>query len=641
MSDRRRWRHPFSAALVALVATLVATLLGTPALGLAQVPAAPAPPPGATGASPVETPAAPPANSVMDDRLFYQLLIGELALAQGDASTAYDWLLDAARRTKDEGLFRRAVDIALQARAGDQALAASRAWRLAAPESLDALRLQLQILMALNRADALAEPLRSLLEQTPAAERGGLIAALPRFLQRAGDMQTVVTLMDDVLKPYRDAPDTRIASRVALGRAWLEAKNADRAWALAQEAAALDSSAIGPPLLALELMRERPAAEALVLKYLAQDKPETALRLAYVRVLTTSQRYADAVAQLEAATRAQPDQAQAYLTLGALHLELKHPKEGEAALLRYVDLVQRDASATAPTTAPGPVAPPPAPAASGAQSDSNAGADDADDADETRPDQGLVQAWLMLAQSAEQRGDFKGAEAWLAKIEDPQRALEVQSRRASILARQGRITQARELIRKLPERRPEDARAKLMAVAAVLREAKRWKDAYDVLGGGAKRFSDDADLLYEQAMVAEKLDRLDDMERLLRRVIALKPDNAHAHNALGYSLADRKLRLPEARQLVARALELAPGDPFITDSLGWIEYRLGNRDEAARLLRQAYAARPDTEIGAHLGEVLWALGQRDEARRVWRESKGRDAANDVLRETLARLRVDL
>ena len=131
------------------------------------------------------------------------------------------------------------------------------------------------------------------------------------------------------------------------------------------------------------------------------------------------------------------------------------------------------------------------------------------------------------------------------------------------------------------------------------------------------------------------------MERLLRRVIALKPDHPHAHNALGYSLADRGLRLPEARALIQRALELSPGDPFITDSLGWVEFRLGNRDEAARLLRQAYAARPDTEIGAHLGEVLWSAGQHDEARRVWREVKTRDQANEVLRETLARLRVSL
>ena len=130
------------------------------------------------------------------------------------------------------------------------------------------------------------------------------------------------------------------------------------------------------------------------------------------------------------------------------------------------------------------------------------------------------------------------------------------------------------------------------------------------------------------------------MERLLRLVIGLKPDSPHAHNALGYSLADRKLRLPEARELVQRALALAPGDPFITDSLGWIEFRLGNLPEAARLLRQAYAARPDPEIGAHLGEVLWALGQQDEARRVWREARARDASNDVLLETLKRLRAE-
>lgn len=142
-------------------------------------------------------------------------------------------------------------------------------------------------------------------------------------------------------------------------------------------------------------------------------------------------------------------------------------------------------------------------------------------------------------------------------------------------------------------------------------------------------------------MMAEKIDRLDEMERLLRRVIELKPDNAHAHNALGYSLADRSQRLPEARVLIQRALELSPGDPFITDSLGWVEFRLGNAEEALRLLRRAYAARPDPEIAAHLGEVLWALDQREEARRIWLEAKGRDATNDVLRETLARLRVEL
>jgi tetratricopeptide (TPR) repeat protein len=238
-------------------------------------------------------------------------------------------------------------------------------------------------------------------------------------------------------------------------------------------------------------------------------------------------------------------------------------------------------------------------------------------------------AWLLLAQAAEQRGDLAAAERWLAKVDNPQRELERQSRRAGLLARQGRLKDARALIQAVPERTGDDARAKLMAEAQLLRDARHWREAAEVLDAANRRFADDPDLLYERAMVAEKLAQWAEMERLLRRVIALKPEHPHAHNALGYSLADRGLRLDEARTLIRRALELAPGDPFITDSLGWVEFRLGNRDEALRLLRQAYGARPDTEIAAHLGEVLWAAGQRDEARRVWQDAQGRDAANEV------------
>lgn len=577
-----------------------------------------------------ESAPAPVLNSAMDDRLFYQLLIGEMALGAGDAGSAYELMLDAARRTRDDGLFRRAADIALRARAGDQALAASRAWRLAKPDSAEAARLQLQILLLMNRPDAVAEPLRALLTLTPAADRPGLISVLPRFLQRAGDARAVARLTEDALKPYRDAEATRVPVRIALGRAWLEAGEPAKALELAREAQGLEPSSPGPALLGMELMRGQPAAESLVLDYLKQPQAEPALRLAYVRVLTTAQRYPDAVVQLQTLTRQQPDIAQPYLSLGALQLELKNVNEGEAALRRYVELAQPLAARQAAAAANEPLM-------------ARGGDDDGPDDDEPTagPAQGLVQAWLMLAQAAEQRRDFAAAEAYLAKIDDPRSALDVQTRRASILARQGKISQAREIIRSSPERSADDARAKLMAEAGVLRDVKRWAEAYEVLGSASQRFNTDADILYEQAMMAEKLNRLPEMERLLRRVMELKPDNAHAYNALGYSLAERKLRLPEARELIQRALQLAPGDPFITDSLGWVEFQLGNLPEAARLLRQAYATRPDTEIAAHLGEVLWALGQRDEARRVLREARGRDAANEVLRETLARLRVDL
>lgn len=247
----------------------------------------------------------------------------------------------------------------------------------------------------------------------------------------------------------------------------------------------------------------------------------------------------------------------------------------------------------------------------------------------------------MLAQIAEQRGDTAAAEQWLARVDDPERAVEVQARRALLIARQGRVDEALASLRALPERDSGDARAKLVAEAQLLRELKRWQAAFDTYGRALQASPDDADLLYEQAMVAEQMDRLDLLEERMRRLIELQPDHAHAHNALGYSLADRGLRLDEARRLIERALELMPGDPFITDSLGWVEFRAGNLAEARRLLEQAWAKRPDTEIGAHLGEVLWAMGERDAARGIWRQARERGADNEVLNETLKRLQVEL
>jgi tetratricopeptide (TPR) repeat protein len=562
------------------------------------------------------SPSATPQNSSLDSQLFYQLLIGEIELRSGQAGTAYEVLLDAARRTKDEQLFRRVTDIALEARAVEQALTAAKAWRSALPESLQAHRYLVQMLASVNRVGEAAEPLRSMLARAGASEREALIQSLPRFFGANADRRQVAGLIEQELQPYLARAETRIPARVAMARAWLAAADTNKALGLARAAHALDPAAEEPGLLGVELMTTLEAAETIVLSHLAAKPDSHGVRLRYVRALAVAQRYADAIAQLKISTREQPQLAPPWLTLGALQVELKQPQEAAQALTTYLKLVEGKGSVTP-------------------------GAADDEEGASASPEQGMTQAWLLLAQIAEQLGDFKGAETWLSKVDSPQRALEVQTRRAALLARQGNFTQARELIRRVPERAPEDARAKLLAEAQVMRDVKRWDDANAILAQANRQFENDADLLYEQSMTAEKLNRLDDMERLLRRVIEIKPDHHHAYNALGYSLADRNLRLSEAKSLIQKALALSPGEPFITDSLGWVEFRLGNRDEALRLLRGAYKSRPDPEIAAHLGEVLWSLNQRDEARRIWREGRQRDNANDVLRETLGRLRVDL
>jgi tetratricopeptide (TPR) repeat protein len=558
-------------------------------------------------------------NSELDARLFYQLLVGEIELRSGEAGTAYQVLLDAARRTGNDAVFRRATEVALQARAGDQALAAITAWRSALPESTEALRYHVQLLIALNRAAESREPLAALLRLTPPAQQPALIASLPRFYAQSADRKASAELLGEALKPYIDEPATRSAALVALGRSWLAALDGAQALELGRRAHQAEPAAEGPALLALEMLPSTPGAEPIILGYLAAKPADTGLRLLYVRSLAGSQRYAEATSQLEELTRSSPQLAPPWLTLGALRLEMKRPVEATAALKRYVELVEGGSAIGLRQAIP---------------------AGDDDDTPES-PTQALTQAWLMLAQAAEQQRDYRAAEGWLARIDSPQRALEVQLRRASMLARQGKLEEARLSIRRVPEQTPTDGRAKLLAEAQLLRDQKAWGEAEQVLAKANKQFPDDIDLLYEQAMMAEKVNHVDEMERLLRRVITLKPDHHHAYNALGYSLAERKIRLPEARDLIRKALELSPGEPFITDSLGWVEYRLGNRDEAVRLLRGAYQSRPDAEIAAHLGEVLWALGKSEEALRVWREGKARDATNDVLKETLARLRVEL
>ncbi len=563
-------------------------------------------------------------NSSLDAPLFYQLLLGEIELREGQAGTAYQLMLDAARRTKSEQLFRRATEIALQSRAGEQALAATLAWRQALPESVDALRFQIQLLVALNRLSDVEEPLGVLLRRTPRPTLPATIEAVPRFLGRAADRNATATLVERVLRPFAEEADTKTSALVATGHAWLAAGDAAKAFDFARRASDADPASESAALLALELLPGTPDAEAIVKRQLAAHPQSQNVRLLYVRTLATSQRLSEAASEVAVLTRSNPELAPPWLTLGALELEMKRPKEASDALRTYVRLVEGGAAVNFGARASAP-------------------ATRSDDEDDTPPNAStaLTQAFLLLAQAAEQQQDYPEAERWLARVDNPQRALEVQARRASLLARQGKIKEARELIRRVPEQSAGDARAKLLAETELLRERKMYADAEQVLAQANQQFPDDTEMLYEQAMLDEKLDRVDDMERLLRRVIALKPDHQHAYNALGYSLAERNLRLPEARELIKKALELSPGEPSITDSMGWVEYRLGNRDEAIRYLREAYQARPDPEIAAHLGEVLWSAGRTDEAKKVFREARSRDAQNDVLRETLARLRVDL
>ena len=548
--------------------------------------------------------------SDLDSPLLYQLLVGELTAQDGDAAAGFALMLDAARKTNNAELYQRATDIALQSRSGDAALQSAKAWKQAQPASRDANRYVLQILIALNRIAETLEPLSTELAKAADVERPLAIGAIPRAYARASDKSLAARTVQQALVTYINNPATASAAWTTTGRMRLAAGDTAGALLAAQRGQALDARgsprAEGPALVALELMDPKlPAAEVLVKSYLdgnAQALPE--IRMGYARALLDAQRYAEAAVQVQTVTREKPEFPESWLLLGALQLQDNQLTPAQTSLERYVTLVEQSTSA------------------------------------EERK-RGLDQAYLSLSQVAEKRKDFKAAEAYIAKIDNSAELVQAQSRRASILASQGKLAEGRKLITQLPERTPEEARAKASAEASLLRDAKQYRQAYDVLASAVARTPDDAELIYDQAMMAEKLNALPEMEKLLQRVISLKPDYHHAYNALGYSLAERNLRLPEAKALIEKALSFAPTDPFIQDSLGWVEFRLGNAPKAARIFESAFKAKPDAEIAAHYGEVLWSLGQRDRAIAVFKEGLLLAPDNESLRETIKRLRVAL
>ena len=186
---------------------------------------------------------------------------------------------------------------------------------------------------------------------------------------------------------------------------------------------------------------------------------------------------------------------------------------------------------------------------------------------------------------------------------------------------------------------PQQQRLRQQAEVQLVREADQPALAYALQSALQQQFPQDSEIAYDTAILAEKTGRYAEMESLLRAVIERDPSFHHAYNALGFSFAERGVRLDEARTLITKALESAPNDPFIMDSLAWTEFRSGNVSQALALLEKAYALRPDAEIAAHLGEVLWSMGQQTQAREIWKQGLLLNADNDTLRETLQRLGV--
>lgn len=529
-----------------------------------------------------------------------QLLKAEFAFRKGDWQGPYLTMLSLAQQTRDPRLARRAAEMAVAARQADDTLAAVRLWRQLDPESEEATQYFIGMVVTSDNIAEVEPIFVERLRAAPPGRRGLLLFQIQQLLGRAKDKEAAAAMLDRVVAPYAGTLEAHIVrAQAALARG-------DRAAAQQEAQAALQAKpdAEIAVLMLAQALEDEAKAGAMLEAFLKAHPEAREVRAAHARILVNQKQYPQARAQFEALLKARPDDAGNLYALGVLASQMNDAQAAEGYFTRFVEVLGRNPE---------------------------------DDRDPTR-------ALLILSQLAEERKDYAGAMAWLEKVPDntePALLLSAQLRRAQLLGKQGDLAGGRKLLASLKPAEPAQQAQVAVAESQLLRDAGRLPEAYALMEAAARRFPKNPDLLYDFALLAEKLGRVEVMEQQLRAVMALAPDNHHAYNALGYSLAERNVRLQEAHALIAKALEMAPGDPYIMDSMGWVQYRMGKLDEAEKYLRAAYALRRDPEIAVHLGEVLFQKGRQADAQQLWREARAKDPQNDTLRSTLARLRQTL
>ena len=533
----------------------------------------------------------------LTDELLYRLLTAEIAFQRGQWQSAFVTELAVAQQTRDPRLARRAAEIALSAKQAGEAMSAVRLWRELAPRSEEAAQYYLGFLMLSDNLEPAREILAQRLTEARPQTRPVVILQTQRLLANAKNKDAAFAMLESLVAPYPALPE----SHIALAQNAFVKGDVARATSEARIALTQKPSSEMAVLTLAQITADRAAADKVLTDFLAVYPKSAEVRTAYARRLVEQKQYDQARVHFEQLLAAQPDSLTGLYALGMLGVQTNRLPEAEKYLSAYVNRL-----AASPD-------------------------------DERDPSQAL----LMLAQIAEERNDTETALKWLSQIDSGEGVLNAQIRRAQITAKRGNLAEGRRLLHEINPEGERDLVQVALAEAQILREASQGDAAFAVLGKALTKFPNNTDLLYDYAMVAEKANDLDVMEKSLRRVIELAPANQNAYNALGYSFAERNIRLPEAYTLVEKALTIAPDDPFIMDSLGWVQFRLGKLKEAEDLLRRAYAARPDPEIAVHLGEVLWVRGQKDDAQKFWRAANTKDPKNDALKSTLARLRVSL
>jgi len=515
----------------------------------------------------------------------YDFLLSEIAKQRSQGAIAASSSLELAKKTRDPRIARRATQLAVESGQMDKAIEAIKIWQELEPNSVISMRMLASVLVSGGKLEEAKKEIDKVLKLEE-AQAGVVFLQIYKMLANYPDGKAALKLMSDLTDSYPKVAEAH------WGLAHLAQATGDDKLALTEVRRARELRPEWDLAVSLEaqlLQKTDPAQGMEVLRVFLKKNPKSGeLRLQYARALLEQKQYSLARDEFRQLAKDEPGNPEFVFAIALISMQMNDLQNAEEQFKQSLSMGKKDQDAVN----------------------------------------------YYLGQLSESKNKDDEATDYYKKVKSGDYLFSAQVRVAILMGKRGQIEEARQQLHQIVSGNMQQRVQLILVESQLLREADRVKDAYQWLKDHLEKLPDNPDLLYGTAMMADRLGKSDEFEQLIRKLIQVKPDYPHAYNALGYSLLERNIRIPEAVELVEKALQLAPDDAAIMDSVGWGYYRSGKLDESIEMLRRALSATPDPEIAAHLGEVLWVRGDKKEAKKVWRDSLKANPGNEVLKSVM-------
>ena len=542
---------------------------------------------------PVEKPVAelpPPSPKLPDialsEDLLFEFLLAEISGQRGNLGIATESYLDMAKKTQDARIVSRALDVSLFSGNVSDALEMAQLLTKLDPASTRARQALSSLLVHSGNLDEAQPNIERLLSQQGGENLDRSLLQLDSLFAKQPDKKATLSAIQALTKPYLDHPEAHYALAIA---AW-RAQQRELALGEIKQAASMRPGWELAAQLHEQILEQSARAEVqpFLEDFLAKYPKSEEVRLNYAKFLVAERKFTQARKEFVTLKKIFPENQDVSFAIGLLSLQLG---DIDSAISGFTDLLQH-------------------------------GFKDPD------------LARYYLGQAYELGKNPSEATKWYQSVEKGGQYLPAQVRIATILVEQGHLSKARAHLHEIHTNDPQQNIFLIQAEAQMLHDAKDYNGAYAILEKGLEQFPESPNLLYDEAMAAEKIGEIDKSEKSLKKLIQLQPNFAQAYNALGYTLVEHTTRYDEALPLLEKALELSPEDPYILDSMGWLQYRMGNVPSSLEYLRRAFSGHRDPEIAVHLAEVLWTQGKHGEARKLLQSSLKENPGNEILAKSL-------